>query len=327
MPILVEEVDQYVDDCKTIKTSALLDSGASTTFISERVVKHMGLKTHKFKRPIPLLNIDGTTNMAGRISHYAYLNMMIPHAGGHQSKTIFAITDIDDQDVILGIDWLQKHNPHINWKEGTISLQCCSFQRNPLVIKRTRPPGEIRKYSFYEELKKMYERKDPAYTILASFSKSQELAIKAMDGKERTFSEMVLKAYHDYTDVFSKDKSNRMPEHKPWDLEIIIKEGQELPKPRKAFPMSPKELQTLKDFIKQELDLGRIRPSKSETSAPVFFIKKKDGGLRFVQDYRALNAVTVKNRYPIPLSSDLVDQLREAKYFTHLDLRNGYNNI
>jgi hypothetical protein len=91
--------------------------------------------------------------------------------------------------------------------------------------------------------------------------------------------------------------------------------------------MAPAELKSLKEFLDQEQKLGRIRPSKSETSAPVFFVKKKDGGLRFVQDYRGLNTVTVRNRYPIPLSSELVDQLREAKYFTHLDLRNGYNNI
>jgi len=91
--------------------------------------------------------------------------------------------------------------------------------------------------------------------------------------------------------------------------------------------MSLAELKALKEFIQQELKLGHIRPSQLETAAPVFFIKKKDGGLRFIQDYRALNTVTVRNRYPIPLTSDLVDQLREAKYFTHLDLRNGYNNI
>jgi hypothetical protein len=116
-------------------------------------------------------------------------------------------------------------------------------------------------------------------------SKSQELAIKAMDGKERTFEEMVPPEYQEYQDVFSKEKSNCLPVHKQWDLEIVIKEGKELPKPKKAFPMSPKEIAALKEFIEQESKLGRIQPSKSETAAPVFFIKKKDGGLRFVQDY------------------------------------------
>ena len=62
-------------------------------------------------------------------------------------------------------------------------------------------------------------------------------------------------------------------------------------------------------------------------ASPVFFIKKKDGSLRLVQDYRALNEMTVKNRYPIPLISELVNKLRKAKYFTALDVRWGYNNI
>ena len=90
---------------------------------------------------------------------------------------------------------------------------------------------------------------------MASFSKSQELAVKAKDNRIRSFEEMVPKQYQDYKDVFSKDKSNRMPEHKLWDLKINIKEGKELPKGKKAFPMSLAELKALKEFLKQELEL------------------------------------------------------------------------
>jgi len=62
-------------------------------------------------------------------------------------------------------------------------------------------------------------------------------------------------------------------------------------------------------------------------AAPVFFIKKKDGSLQLVQDYRALNSITVKNKYPFPLISELISQLRGAKYFTKLDVHWGFNNI
>jgi hypothetical protein len=72
---------------------------------------------------------------------------------------------------------------------------------------------------------------------------------------------------------------------------------------------------------------GRIRQSKSPLGAPVFFIKKKDGKLHFVQDYRALNAITRKNRYPLPLIDDLIHWLKEARYFTKLDVRWGYNSV
>jgi hypothetical protein len=80
-------------------------------------------------------------------------------------------------------------------------------------------------------------------------------------------------------------------------------------------------------FLEEALTTGRIRQSKSPLGAPVFFIKKKDGKLRFVQDYRALNAVTRKNRYPLPLINDLIYWLTGARYFTKLDVRWGYNNV
>jgi hypothetical protein len=80
-------------------------------------------------------------------------------------------------------------------------------------------------------------------------------------------------------------------------------------------------------FLEEALATGRIRQSKSPLGAPVFFIKKKDGKLRFVQDYRALNAITRKNWYPLPLIDDLIHRLKDMCYFTKLDVRWGYNNV
>jgi len=94
-----------------------------------------------------------------------------------------------------------------------------------------------------------------------------------------------------------------------------------------VYPLSLLEQAELDAFLEENLHTGRIRPSKSSIAAPVFFIKKKDGLLRLVQDYRALNAITVKNRYPLPLISKLISQLRGAQYFTKLDIRWGFNNI
>jgi Reverse transcriptase (RNA-dependent DNA polymerase) len=83
----------------------------------------------------------------------------------------------------------------------------------------------------------------------------------------------------------------------------------------------------LQVFLDENLRTGRIRPSKSPMASPFFFIKKKDGSLRPIQDYHLLNSMTVKNRYPLPLISEVVDTLKNAKYFTKLDVRWGYNNI
>src|ERR1700733_5613758 len=87
------------------------------------------------------------------------------------------------------------------------------------------------------------------------------------------------------------------------------------------------EQEELDRFLDDHLRKGYIVPSKSPIASPVFFIKKKDGRLRLVQDYRRLNDFTVKNRYPLPLASDIINHLRQARIFTKFDVRWGYNNI
>ncbi len=91
--------------------------------------------------------------------------------------------------------------------------------------------------------------------------------------------------------------------------------------------MARGEEDSLREFIKEQLEKGYIRPSKSPYASPFFFIKKKDGKLRPVQDYQKLNSLTVKNQYPLPLIPELIDRLRNATLFTKLDIRWGYNNV
>jgi hypothetical protein len=91
--------------------------------------------------------------------------------------------------------------------------------------------------------------------------------------------------------------------------------------------MSQVELDALKSYIDEMLGKGFIQTSNSPIGAPVLFVKKKNGTLRLCVDYRALNKITVKNRYPLPLSGDLMDRLSQAKLYTKIDLRVGYNNI
>ena len=93
------------------------------------------------------------------------------------------------------------------------------------------------------------------------------------------------------------------------------------PKSSKVYPLSPVEQKELDSFLEKNLRTGRICSSKSPIAAPVFFIKKKDSSLWLVQDYRALNSMTVKNKYPLPLISELMFQLHRARYFTKLDIR------
>jgi len=122
-----------------------------------------------------------------------------------------------------------------------------------------------------------------------------------------------------FKSVFAKEDFNILPEHRQWDHAIKLILGLE-PKSSKVYPLSPVEQKKLDFFLEENLCTGRICLSKSPMAAPVFFIKKKDGLLQLVQDYRALNSMTVKNKYPLPLISQLMSQLHRARYFTKLDV-------
>jgi hypothetical protein len=94
------------------------------------------------------------------------------------------------------------------------------------------------------------------------------------------------------------------------------------------YPLNETELQALRDYLKEMLELGKIHPSKSPATAPIIFVPKAHGrGLRLCVDYRGLNKVTIANRYPLPIMSELQDRVRGAKIFTKIDLKNGYNLI
>ena len=164
--------------------------------------------------------------------------------------------------------------------------------------------------------------------IAVGYTYSQQLAEAAQKKKpQKTFEEMVPAQYRQYQRVFSEQESERLPAHRPWDHAIEFLPGAPESLRTKIYPMSPIEQEELDHFIEENLRKGYIQLSKSPMASPVFFVKKKDGKLRFVQDYQRLNEFTVKNRTPLPLISDIVNQLRGAKYFTKFDVRWGYNNV
>src|SRR5271156_3073693 len=105
-----------------------------------------------------------------------------------------------------------------------------------------------------------------------------------------------------------------------------MKEGFE-PKSFKNYNLTPAEQIELDKFLKENLEKGYICPSQSPMASPFFFVSKKDGKLRPCQDYRYLNDWTIKNAYPLPLISEIIDKLKDAKYFTKMDVRWGYNNV
>jgi len=118
-----------------------------------------------------------------------------------------------------------------------------------------------------------------------------------------------------------------MPLQKLYDYAIDFIEGTKLPKPVKVYLLSLAERNSLDTWINKELRKGYICPSTSLIAAPFFFVKKHNRSLQPIMDYRALNAITVKNHYPIPRIADLIESLSKASIFTKIDWRWGYNNV
>ena len=137
---------------------------------------------------------------------------------------------------------------------------------------------------------------------------------------------LVPEKFHEWIKVFGKKQSERMLTRKLWDHAIDMKEGFVLRK-GKVYPLSREERGEVHEFIQEQLRKGYIRPSKSPQTAPVFFVGKKDSKKRMVQDYRYLNEWTIKNNYPLPLISDVLENIDTKKVFTKMDLRWGYNNV
>ena len=125
--------------------------------------------------------------------------------------------------------------------------------------------------------------------------------------------------YHNYLDVFSKSKGTTLPPRRSYDHKIELEDGA-TPPFGLIYSLSEVEQLALRQFLDENLSNHFIRPSQSPSSAPILFIKKKDGSLRLAVDYRGLNRITRKDRYPLPLIPDLLDRLRTANVFTKIDL-------
>ena len=263
--------------------------------------------------------------------------------------------------------WLKKHNPEIDFTTSSVKLTCCSpccctgcrneareehhaSKEQARIINACRAgplPAFVEDADNEDEEDKVldlkgfmeykYEEGDCVWAasipleaeyIRATASVSQQLA-KAFQ-KNLTpwdYANHILPHLRDFNTVFSKDSFNDLPESKPWDHAIKLIPEANASKGCKVYPLSVSEQKELDAFLKENLDSGHICPSKSPMALPVFFVKKNCGALRLIQDYRPLNAMTVKNKYPLPLIPELIAKLRGAKYFTKLDVHWGFNNV
>ena len=132
--------------------------------------------------------------------------------------------------------------------------------------------------------------------------------------------------YHDFLDVFDRAKANKLPPHRSSDHKIELLSEAKPPQSR-AYKMSPYKLAKVKEYLNKNLAKGYITPSKAAYSSPVLCALKANGDLRFCVDYRKLNALTKRNRYPLPLIEEVIGKLRGCKHLTRLDIIAAFNKI
>lgn len=352
----------------------MVDSGATALFIDTGYVLKHGIWTSKLKRPMSIYNIDGSHNSAGRIDRFVRVALTVD---GYEHEADLLVTDLGGENMILGLSWLRRINPEIDWVKGRLAVRRskvtveevpdhegaaiggtttsesiveAAFGDAPSHDNTTASPvadpgygGTAADEEEEEEIVRIranratrrkwlrqgvMEEKEDEVWCAAGFTYSQRIAEKVNKAKaEKTFEEMVPKEYRGFAKVFSEQEAHRLPAHKPWDHAIDLIPGAPDLIRTKVYPMSLSEQEELNRFLDENLAKGYIQPSKSPMASPVFFIKKKDGKLHFVQDYRKLNEITIKNRYPLPLVTDIIGRLQNSRFFTKFDVRWGYNNV
>jgi hypothetical protein len=270
-----------------ISTVVLFDSGASHSFISTAYVEKRNL-------PIALLRCQMIVSSPGGDMPTRQLcpkvNLKIR---GVDFVANLIVLESKGIDIILGMDWLGKHKVLIDCAKKSATL--------------TTPDGKELEYVI-----------EPIVTAkgIANYSKINQL--DASQGSE-------VPVVNEFPDVFPEELPGMPPDR---DIEFVIelKPGT-APIYKMPFRMTTPELAELKEHIRELLEKGFIHPSSSLWGAPVIFVLKKDGTQRLCVDYRALNEVTIKNKYLLPRIDDLFDQLHSACVLSKIDFQSGYHQL
>lgn len=326
---------KLIDSQPVLSTYGLVDCGATGyAFVDEEYARDHNLPLFKLNTPRVLEVIDGRPIESGNITHYAKVKVNI---NGHQETLAMFVTKLGHYPIVLGIPWLRRHNVSIDWARNSLTFDsdfclrfCCD---NAITTKGISIPipenpsicmiaGSTFSRTVHRSKGALMAFSTTVYDIDKALMDPQEESILEDD----KIKELVPQDYHDYLPLFKKAVADVLPPHRPYDHKIPLKEGF-TPPFGPLYSLSKTELQALREWIDENLSKGFIRASSSPAGAPILFVKKKDGSLRLCVDYRGLNEGTIKNRYPLPLIRETLNQLSKARYYTTLDIRSAYNLI
>ena len=288
----------------------IIDSGATAQFVSENFARDANLEIHNMQtRTVRVA--DNTKSIR---SGFATLNLQ---AGTMPSEKIAAYTfPLQHFDLILGRPWLKKHNPHINWATDSLELTVNgrTYQWHPTASKNMSSLTTIESVPESLYTTEKLEQDDKVFIVSLD-----------EDGQHKNRNEKRSWAKKFGKWIQRKCSSLLRPFGTPAKVDDFkIDTADHKPIRIRPRPHSPVELKGIKEFLDKYLVAGVIQPSQSPWSAPLVLVKKPTGEWRICVDYRALNNITTKDAYPLPRIDDSYLQLQGAKYFTSLDLQNGY---
>ncbi|KAJ0880181.1 putative nucleotidyltransferase, Ribonuclease H [Helianthus annuus] len=287
-----------------IFVKVLFDSGAKQSFINTSFYKFLDQPLVKLQQDCLVETTNGESVNISEILQGARIEIL----NHHFFANLYPM-NLVGFDVVLGIDWLVANHASILCDQKSIQLSTTSGEK--ITIKGDNSTRLIKFISVMKAAS--YERKGAVVYMISVIINTK--------GKELKDIHVISK----FSDVFPEDLPG-VPPDREVEFRIHLIPGM-TPIVKASYRLAPMEIQELKKQLDELLDKGFIQPSSSLWGAPVLFVKKKDGSMRMCIDYRELNKVTIKNRYPLPRIDDLFDQLQGARFFSKIDLRSGYHQL
>ncbi|GJV68114.1 putative reverse transcriptase domain-containing protein [Tanacetum coccineum] len=282
----------------------LFDSGADKSFMDVRLSHLLDIKPAKLNTSYEVELADGKVVCTNTVLKGCTLNLL-----NHLFDIDLMPIELGTFDVIIRMDWLVERDAVIVCGKKEVHVP---YKNKTLVVKGDSGASRLKVISCIKA-RKYIERGSQLF--LAQVTEKEPSKKQLQD----------VPVIRNFPEVFPDDLPG-LPPSRQVEFRIELVPGA-APVARAPYRLAPSELKELSDQLKELLEKGFIRPSSSPWGAPVLFVKKKDGSFRMCIDYRELNKLTVKNRYPLPRIDDLFDQLQGSSIYSKIDLRSGYHQL
>ncbi|GKF04891.1 putative reverse transcriptase domain-containing protein, partial [Tanacetum coccineum] len=266
--------------------SVLFDSGSDRSFVNTRFSSLLDIKPIKIEDSYEVELADGRIASTNTILKGCTLSLV-----NHVFEIDLMSIELGTFDVIIGMDWLVKHDAVIVCGEKVVRIP---YGNKTLIVEGDKGVSRLKIISCIKA-RKYVER--GCHLFLAHVTESKS--------KEKRMEDVLV--IHDFPEVFPEELPG-LPPPRQVEFRIDLVSGA-APTARAPYRLAPSEMKELSVQLQELLEKGFIRPSSSLWGAPVLFVNKKDGSFRMCIDYYELNKLTVKNRYPFPRTDDLFDQL------------------